>query len=71
VPDLTRLNAAQLMGIACVRCGERLGSGGRVIDEVEDVHGNPFRLWECAPACRLPRRQRYAAWPPGGPPRAP
>ncbi|RKN42999.1 hypothetical protein [Streptomyces hoynatensis] len=51
LPDLDRLTPAQQMGIACVRCGRRLGASGLRLGLVRDRWGHVFILWACAPHC--------------------
>ena len=71
LPEVTRLNERQLLGIDCARCGRHLGMDARRLGDVAD-HGYSLRLYASTPACPtvpLPRRQRFHAWPPGAPPR--
>jgi hypothetical protein len=70
LPDLARFTERQLLGIDCARCGRHLRVHARELGEFMD-HGYLLWLWSCDPGCRLPRRERFAAWPPGGPRRPP
>lgn len=55
MPEFDRLTPAQQMGIACVRCGRRLGASGRRVGTLRDRWGHSFVLWICAPHCPLRR----------------
>ncbi len=58
VPDMTRLSPTQQMGIACIRCGRRLGASGRRAGTVRDRWGHRFVLWICSHGCFVGGRTR-------------
>lgn len=65
-----RLNGHQLLGLACAHCAQPLPRHPDRVQELPAVHhaGHTYRLFADTPRCPLPRRQPFAAWPPGRPP---
>lgn len=50
--SLAGLDARQLTGITCARCGRHLGAWGRRHGPpVRDERGREYQLWRCLEAC--------------------